>query len=159
MENTVFICKTLQNPYDIILKKLNLAKNTLFSFTPSGKPYLQDYPDFHFNISHSGEFTALALSDSQVGVDIEKLRDINLKIADRYFTDDEKAYVKDNKSFFYIWTRKEAYLKMTGEGLKGLRTCNILDNKKIKTFETEDFTLSVSSTNGKDFKVIYEENF
>lgn len=41
---------------------------------PHGKPYLSDYPNVHFKLSHSGHFVACAICGRTVGLDIQKLR-------------------------------------------------------------------------------------
>ena len=78
-----------------------------------GKPFLKDYADFHFNISHSGDFLAVAFANSSVGVDVEKIRPVNPKIANRFFTKEEEEFIKNENDFFYVWTRKEAFIKET----------------------------------------------
>lgn len=135
--------------------ELGINKNPSFAFLENGKPYLKEYPDFHFNISHSDDLVAVAFSNTPVGVDIEKLRDVNLKIAKRYFAEDEKQFVKDSESFFYVWTRKEALLKQTGEGIrKELSSFSVLENKNIKTIKQDNYILSVCSVNAESFTVL-----
>ena len=86
-----------------------------------------------FNLSHSGDYAICAISDDEVGCDIEKIKDVNLKIAKRFFSEEEYNNVlKDNKLFFRYWTLKESYLKAKGIGIKGL------DNAKI---DIESLTL------------------
>lgn len=120
-----------------------------------GKPYLNGFPDFHFNISHSGKYVAAAFSSTDVGVDIEALRDINLKISHRHFTLKEQKFVCDCKTFFYVWTRKEAFIKERGTGFTTpFSSFDALDNKNIKTFETENYTVSVCSENAEKFELI-----
>ena len=78
-----------------------------------------------FNLSHSGGMTACALTlDHEIGVDIEHLhRNVDLSLADRYFTKSEAAYVRNRPveerqaAFFDIWTLKESYIKAKGMGL------------------------------------------
>lgn len=87
-----------------------------------GKPYLDGASDFHFSISHAGEFVALALDRNPVGVDIEKIR-LREKVAKRFYSEREQAALrlapeeKRAQLFTQIWTGKEAYLKYTGSGL------------------------------------------
>ncbi|MCI8388532.1 MAG: 4'-phosphopantetheinyl transferase superfamily protein [Clostridiales bacterium] len=78
----------------------------------------------YVSISHSNELCAAAVSDSELGVDIEYIdseRPIERldKLAQRYFTPDEYVYVntQPNPNFYRIWTAKESYVKYTGEGL------------------------------------------
>ncbi|MEG2812300.1 MAG: 4'-phosphopantetheinyl transferase superfamily protein, partial [Clostridium sp.] len=85
-------------------------------------------PDFtkeslHYNLSHSGDYVLCGLSKYPIGVDIEKVRSINLKIIDRFYSIDEGEYLKGFlgedklREFFRIWSCKESYIKYTGEGL------------------------------------------
>ncbi|MDR1246966.1 MAG: 4'-phosphopantetheinyl transferase superfamily protein [Clostridiales Family XIII bacterium] len=116
-----------------------------------GKPYFTDMPDVHFSISHSGRFWACLMTGAAVGLDVEDItarrerdagREIDageryLKIARRYFTDDERRETEDAAArgpheliarFFFVWTRKEAYVKYTGRGMgAGLGEFSVLD--------------------------------
>lgn len=167
MRNAVYILRcgetdksrVSQKAYDFVA---SLAKKQLFtdcvlkiSADKNGKPYFKNHPQFHFNISHSKDIIAVAVSSAPVGVDAEKLRDANLKIAERRFTETEKAFVKTNEDFFYVWTRKEAYLKKTGKGLRqSLSSFCVLEDTNIKTFIMSDCIVSVCGDNAKDFSLI-----
>lgn len=121
-----------------------------------GKPFLKCFPDFYFNISHSGKYVAVAFSSADVGVDLEVLKDINLKIAHRHFTLKEQEFVCDCKTFFYVWTRKESFIKQKGTGFAiPLSSFDTLDIKNIKTFETENYTLSVCSQTAENFEIVF----
>lgn len=90
-----------------------------------GKPYLKDYPHIHFNISHAGDIAICAISNQQIGADVEVLKDFHTSIFRKVFTDEEKAFydkmaVTEEKSrewFFRFWTLKEARIKHAGLGL------------------------------------------
>lgn len=85
-----------------------------------GKPKLAG---IYFNLSHSDNYVVCTISDKPVGCDIQKIGKLRDKMAERYFTEKEAAYLKtldDEKrceEFYRIWTIKESYVKMTGEGL------------------------------------------
>jgi 4'-phosphopantetheinyl transferase len=88
----------------------------------NGKPSIAGYPDFYFNISHSGDYVVMAYGNIPVGVDVERLRDKESHIAKRCFTEEEFSYIsqtadKHGERFFKIWTMKESYLKLTGQGI------------------------------------------
>lgn len=70
-----------------------------------------------FNISHSGDFVVLAVSDSEIGVDIECKTDPGRRVTERFFTEAEKSYVRNDDDFRRIWTMKEAFIKCLGKGL------------------------------------------
>ena len=126
------------------MEKLNTSEESLvFSENKNGKPYFTNFPDFYFNISHSADGIAIAVDTKEIGIDIEKIRDVNLRVADRFFTDEEKKYVyKDEefcqKRFFEIWTKKEAYVKKHGLKLGDLRSAKT-DN--IYTISYENFII------------------
>lgn len=59
-----------------------------------GKPYLADYPSFHYNFSDSGDWLVLAVSenDSEIGVDLQKIVPVKagiMKMARRFFHPDD----------------------------------------------------------------------
>ena len=86
-----------------------------------GKPRLIVPQGVHFNLSHSGKYTVLALSDTEVGVDVQQKRAVDLRVARRYFSPEEWAHIsaaEDKEGLFYrYWTAKESYLKALGTGL------------------------------------------
>lgn len=61
-----------------------------FIYNEYGKPFVQNFSDFHFNISHSGEWVVCATANSNVGIDIERVSDIEaLKLANEFFSEEE----------------------------------------------------------------------
>ncbi len=89
----------------------------IFSKTASGKPILKNFPDIHFNLSHSEDVGLCAISNNPVGIDVECLeKDIDyLSIAKRFFGSTEE--INNKLDFFKVWTRKECYLKSEGKGI------------------------------------------
>jgi 4'-phosphopantetheinyl transferase len=102
-------------------------------FTRFRKPYFDNA--IHFNISHSGEYTICAVSNTnKVGVDIEEIKEIPLVDFDNEFSKKElkEIYMAKNplQLFYTYWTQKEAFLKAIGTGLNiPLNKVAILDNK------------------------------
>ena len=103
------------------------ARDLQFHYGSKGKPSLADArPRLQFNASHSHDLALFAFTlDCEIGVDVEAVRpmpDIE-DIARRFFCAEETAELMSlpagqrNDSFFLCWTRKEAYIKATGEGL------------------------------------------
>lgn len=89
----------------------------VFKYTQTGKPYIKGLP-VHFSISHSGDMAVCVVSDNEIGIDIEKIRDINPRICERFATKEETEYIRNFKNgLFEIWTLKEAYFKCIGTGL------------------------------------------
>ena len=97
-----------------------------FGYGPRGKPSLAGCEELRFNLSHSGGLTLLAVTrDCEVGVDIEQERPVpeSEDIARHYFSAREGAELRSlgaderEAAFFRCWTRKEAFIKATGDGL------------------------------------------
>lgn len=109
----------------IIIEELGIInKCIIFEKNKYGKPYLEGYENFKFNISHSGKFVVCAIDDKSIGIDIEEVKHIEHKgIAKSFFTENEFDYIiKGDLStqldkFYNIWTLKESYIKCAGKGL------------------------------------------
>jgi 4'-phosphopantetheinyl transferase len=101
------------------------ARSLSFATNAFGKPRLAEGSSVHFNLSHSGERAVLAISDGEVGVDLEYMRPLeHLDLATRYFHPHEVAAITDagdeeeqRRAFFVVWTLKEAVVKALGHGL------------------------------------------
>lgn len=116
----------------ILASYLAMDPNSLtFSYSKKEKPSLALGPahldsGVAFNVSHSGGIALLAFSRRrEVGVDVEPVRrDADLEaIARRFFSANEQSQLaalpteEKVDAFFRCWTRKEAYIKATGDGL------------------------------------------
>ena len=88
----------------------------------NGKPYFVN-SNIMFNITHSDNFVLIAVSDEEVGIDIQKIERIDElkldKLSRRIYNDNDYNYfnVDENVTFIQIWTIKEAFLKCIGIGL------------------------------------------
>lgn len=125
-------------------------------FTESGnkKPAVDG---IEFNISHSGNLILVAVSQTAVGIDIELVVpdfDFSL-LLDSSFSDREKLHIGSKLSFYEFWTRKEAVLKASGEGLTdGMNEFECLDklvlrkglSYELNTYRTdEQYIFSLAS--------------
>jgi len=82
--------------------------------TELGKPF---YRDLVYNISHDSDLVIIAYSESgSIGVDIMKLRDVDITQYLDCFSDREKARLT-SVNFFSYWCAKEAFVKALGVGL------------------------------------------
>jgi 4'-phosphopantetheinyl transferase len=98
-----------------------------FRYGSRGKPYLAArFSQLEFNLAHSRELALYAFTQGrEIGIDLEHLRSIAdiEQISARFFSARENATLSafpENqrlRAFYNCWTRKEAYLKATGEGL------------------------------------------
>jgi len=105
------------------------APEVRFSYSAQGKPELAAVHDsdwLRFNLAHSHGMTVLAFAHSrQVGIDVECLREMRDAddLVTRYFSAEEQVEYQAvppaarRRAFLNGWTRKEAFIKATGEGL------------------------------------------
>lgn len=98
-----------------------------FSLGDAGKPRLTGHTNgLQFNASHSGNLALIAVTRATpIGVDIERVRPTPAdRIANRFFSPTERSTLMQVprtqrlEAFFQYWTRKEAFLKATGDGLR-----------------------------------------
>jgi len=108
-----------------LLVKNNVSYNSLdYYINEYGKPYLKDNNIF-FNISHSFDYVITAISNNEIGIDIEKVRETPIKTINQFATEKEKEYILSSnknieKRIFKIFTLKEAYFKMLGTNLNNI---------------------------------------
>lgn len=135
----------------ILAEYLGMAPESIaFQYGKFGKPYLKNHP-LYFNLAHSGEYAALALTKANlIGVDIEKselTHKPHLDIAKRFFTTVEYTAIQNASDpetlFFHIWTQKEAFLKAIGQGITAgldqfeVATC--LQDSYIKNIKLSEY--------------------
>ncbi|SMC95725.1 4'-phosphopantetheinyl transferase family protein [Pedobacter nyackensis] len=91
-----------------------------FHFSSDKKPKVDG---IEFNISHSGNFIIIAISLAPIGIDIEFINqnfDFD-PLMNAIFNEEESSLINKNADrllwFYVLWTRKEAILKASGEGL------------------------------------------
>ncbi|ACV61822.1 4'-phosphopantetheinyl transferase [Desulfofarcimen acetoxidans DSM 771] len=131
----------------IILESLGLSgKEISFGANSYGKPFLVGIGDFHFNLSHSGEWVVCVTDNAPVGIDIEMIRPVEYNIARKFFLPAEygdlmaKNEAERLHYFFSLWTLKESYIKARGEGFaRPLDSFSIrIDEGGNVRLETED---------------------
>lgn len=71
----------------------------------------------HISLSHSGELICAAASWSPVGVDIEKIRPLEIEALGHALAPEESVSGFTNDELIAFWVRKESFVKATGEGL------------------------------------------
>lgn len=98
------------------LSECGIEENSVqYSVGENGKPKIDG---IEFNLSHSEKIAMCAVSDFSVGCDVELIKDADLKIADRFFTETEVKQINGNTdTFFRLWTLKESFIKATGLGM------------------------------------------
>ena len=97
------------------------ASDLAMAYSENGKPYLARHPEIRFNLSHSGTTAVCAVSEMEIGADVEVPRQFKPGVARRCFTAEELAYIERSAdrdaAFTRMWVRKESCLKMLGTGL------------------------------------------
>lgn len=91
-------------------------------YEPGGKPHVDGHAEVHFSLSHCHTAAMCVVSREPVGVDIETIRPYHDEVAAHVLNESELAAVRTAhnpaQAFIELWTRKEALLKLTGEGLR-----------------------------------------
>ena len=107
---------------DKALSNLDAGEYTV-NYRGNEKPVLYNEKELCFNISHSGDYVTLAVSDSDVGCDIQEIRPYNSKVAGRNYCIKETQIIENSDEkddvFIRLWALKESILKFTGKGLSG----------------------------------------
>jgi 4'-phosphopantetheinyl transferase len=138
-----------------------------------GKPHLEGIP-ICFNISHSGDMVAVAISPGEVGCDVECKSKNAMSIAEHFFAKDEVEFLSNieddalqSLEFTKLWTMKESVVKCSGEGIRrafsdfslidcvGERVGHLTLPGRNDTFRVREF----ESKNGYCFSVcsVYED--
>lgn len=107
------------------LRKLQIPSNTINEIVVDDfkRPFFKHYKHrIDFNISHSEEVVVCAMSKNRIGIDVERIREMNIEEYKCVFTPQEFENIKSkndkekNDEFFKYWTRKEAIMKADGRG-------------------------------------------
>lgn len=106
-----------------------------FIYGVHGKPAMcEDESGFFFNLSHSGMYVAAAVSDKNVGIDIEQIKPLRdfISVAEVFMSELEYTYFKTLSGnqlslyFYRLWSAKESFIKNTGNGIfEGLQSVSI----------------------------------
>lgn len=145
------------------------------SVTEKGKPYFTDYPDIHYSVTHSKSSAACVLFDKPVGIDMEGHRADSCSVAKRFFSAHENIWIEEGASqeerdrrFLRLWTLKEAYSKMTGEGIaaclnkiyfksEGNTLVADFDTAKLNYVDNLSFGIIEYEADGEQISVIYKK--
>ena len=105
----------LRDTYNAELSEMNIQRGE------HGKPYFPNFPEICFNISHSGDYAAAAVSDSEIGVDVQVFRNVKENLIKKVCRGAELDYIDNaadrSRAFIHLWALKESYIKAIGMGL------------------------------------------
>lgn len=121
-------------------KEYGITELPEFDYQEGGKPVIKAHPEIHFNFSHSGNVALCAIDRQPVGADVETKRKITPSLIAYTMNEAEQAEIasapESLTAFLALWTKKEAVLKLTGEGIRSdLKT--VLTNTENVVFETK----------------------
>ena len=131
----LLLCEGLRKEYGI-------TEKPQFVYGVHGKPSIAGHPDIHFNLSHCREAVVCALSDRPIGVDVESPREYKESLVCYTMNEEEQAGIRTSENsglaFIRLWTKKEAYVKMTGQGIEDIK--HVLEHieAKFTTVESSD---------------------
>lgn len=138
---------------------LDFSQNDIVK-AENGKPYIKGNP-VYFSISHCDGLAVTVLSKAPVGVDCESVRRTSGAVMKRCYGDRETEHIltsaDSDRAFSRLWTLKESYAKMTGEGVGSDLKMKCFDEENGRTlfesgavfyhygtrFNNEDYFISV----------------
>ncbi len=119
-----------------------------------GKPFLQNMPHIHFNISHCDKAVACGFGSAPLGIDVQHIVPYKESLAKFFMTPEEQVQCLSgdkDRQFTRLWTLKEAYGKCHGFGIGYSMSKLPLEEGKIEkghilqSHHMETFYLSVCS--------------
>lgn len=113
-----------------------LSKEPLL-FNEMGKPYFANGP--HFNVSHSGQYIVIAVSNKSVGVDIEENNEKDMSALIRIFNEAEAKMIKEHADFYYLWCAKESLIKCIGSSINRIKEIPALPFNGVKSFNGKSY--------------------
>lgn len=132
-----------------------------------GKPYFAEKGMPKFNMSHTRNLVTVLVSDTEIGIDVENIKNETVDSIKRImkfaFTSDECNYIEAGKDdqirrFYNIWTSREAYSKMTGQGLWLNKECLLVDLERYN-FQFKDYYINICGISGDNLEtVVMDEN-
>lgn len=121
------------------------------------------------NISHTHNAIAIAIADTPIGIDIERIRPLNDSIVKRLYSIKGKEYVYsvadvEDRRFSEVWTRKESYIKRDDRNISlgsfAIDTFKDAIDGQIKTYCIGKYVISVCGNQAVEkFDLINQEKF
>lgn len=153
--------KIKQKEASSFLKYTFIGKYSLGEY---GKPLSEKC---FFNISHSANYVVLGIGAKPIGVDVELIKEYKDELKTFISSKEEASFIKDELSFFQIWTSKESLLKCEGSGLANiikevpalpLIGTKVLKNKKYSSnsIVQNNYVISVTLESENPFEIEIE---
>lgn len=130
-----------------------------YEINDDAKPYLVD-SDICFNMSHCGKGSVVAISNKQVGVDIEEIKSVKQAVKDKICNKKELVKCKTDLDFIKIWTNKEAYTKLNGTGIGELENIDTTELSDCSFFiEDDEYVLCLCQKEDGRINIRYINSF
>jgi len=103
--------------YRVLLTEMIPEVSITLIYDEYGKPHLQNN-EFNISITHSGDYSAVIISNKPVGIDIERLKDRINRITGKFLTPEEDRSICDPsrlEKLYIAWGAKEALYKLQGK--------------------------------------------
>ena len=113
-----------------------LSKEPLL-FNDMGKPFFENGPSF--NVSHSGQYIVMAVSNKDIGVDIEESKEKDMSSLIRIFNEAEAKMIKEHADFYYLWCAKESLIKCIGSSINRIKEIPALPFNGVKAFNGKHY--------------------
>lgn len=132
----------------IALKECFQITDFTIQYGQYGKPFLKEYPNVFFSISHCKCGCVVMVADELVGIDIQNIVPFSWDVVERVCCIEELDVLKQSthkeREFIRMWTMKESFLKMTGEGIgDNLSRINTLNKHYFEVTYIENSIISI----------------
>lgn len=151
----------------LLRKHLDVWKTEQVGYGKDGKPCLRE-SQRKYNLSHSGKWVVLAVAETEIGVDIERVRRYHSATTRKLFAEEEQRMLEEAETeeerdtlFTRLWTEWEAVLKLEGTGFAGGWRENGVDKAQyaIGTMELDGYFLSIATRDAAEICVTEEGEF
>lgn len=132
----------------IALKECFRITDFTLQYGKYGKPYLVEYPDVYFNISHCCCGCVVAVADCPIGVDIQDIRHFSWEIAKRACCAEELELLErstdKDREFTRMWAMKESYIKKSEKDVgNSLSRVNTLTKEFVQIIDKGNSVISI----------------
>lgn len=139
--------------YGIYLVEGTLGHELQFTYGKYGKPALWGYPSLKFNLSHCSRGVVCALSETDVGIDIQDTDEYDASLIKLVMSPEEQKLISESPNpevvFTRIWSCKESYLKLVGTGIScNLTKLNFTQSRNDSNFFGNNCFFSLSECSG-----------
>ncbi len=118
--------------------------DVLIKYSKYNKPYIDN---INFSISHSNNYACVVVSDKNVGIDIELIRDVDINIINYICNENEKDSILNSKdrykSLFSLYCLKEASVKLIGTGISNIKNIDIRKYNTKLDYSVSNYVIAV----------------